>query len=620
MTETSFLYDGAVDFLGGQDASVIPDRIAENCYASGINVSVRRGSIQPRWGFRRLDFTVEEGELPNKYLYKKTYKELFETGKFQALAPYYVGDDKYLIIVVGGLIFAYSLNTEDISYIKIADGTYLNSRATRINWTPAGQYLILYDFPAQPVIIDRLKARRSVSSAMEIPSAVLGAFNQNRLFIGNAGTEFTGSDPVGSTATPYAPLTFAEVEMAQSAYYGQIFKLPTVDHNNPITFMGFLQVTDTSTGIGPLIVGTSTALYSYATQNPRANWEQGPFGTIICYNAGIVSPRSFVNVNSDAFFLSGDGYVRSLSMSRDEQHRWARVPISREVENWFKFTDEELKRVSFAASFKNKVFFSVNPYRMPAVDFDTGYPISDFAHGGLAVLELDSLTSFGTPSKPVWTGLWTGINPMDMAVFDDRAFLMSKDASNINRLYEMDASINHDIAECKIRQIRSRVYTRELDFKDPFLNKELHSVDFNFDSIKGDFKLDVQYKPSHAPGFFPWRVYTHKAPWRSTSVPTGCFLNGYAYHHIRDLTLGAPLDDLCSPITRDYYKVFRKVQLELTFEGQYWELHEFRIKAIPRPQLPTQSVCEELPKVAVCDVLNDDWCVEDYLSCKELVT
>lgn len=617
------LADGNVDFVGGQDASKIPDRIPENTYAAGINVSVARGILQPRWGFERMSIDFQEGTLLDRYRRHRTYQSLFEAGKFQAAAPYFVGNSQYIVIIVAGLIFAYNPDTHSLIHIPIVDGSTLNTRAARINWTAAGRYLILYDFPALPVIIDGLEARRSNSDDYEIPTSSQGAFNQNRLFIANNSDEFTGGDPVGSLAAPNAPLTFQEVLLSGSAYYGQIFRVPTSDHNDPITYMGFLQVTDVSTGIGPLIVATDRAVYSYATQNPRSSWTQGQFGSMLCYNAGVAGSRAFANSNSDAFFLAKDGYVRSLAMSRQEQQTWARVPVSREAKNWFKVWDRELIKFGFVSYFNNKVFFSVNPYRMSVVDFETQFSISDYAHGGLVVMELDNLTAFGQVSQPAWAGLWTGVRPMDMVNLGDRAFIISKDFSDINRIYEVNPELTYDRADEYIRPIRSKVYTREYSFQDGFMNKELHSLDMNLEQISGDFSMDVNYKPGHGFCFMPWVNFTHKAPWRRCDMPLTC-LNGYAGHSIRDLTFGAPdPGEDCSPVTQDYYRVFKKVQLEIILKGKYWELHEFRLKAVPKLQSPNMNIdtCEELPQVAVCSCCdNDDWIVDDFQTCETLVT
>jgi hypothetical protein len=367
------------------------------------------------------------------------------------------------------------------------------------------------------------------------------------------------------------------------------------------------------------MIGTQRAVYSFNTQAPRVNWDVSQFGSLACYNAGIVGPRAMVNVNSDAFFLSADGYVRSFSMSRDEQHKWARVPISREAENWFKYWDPDLAPIAFAGSFNNKIFFSVNPYRVPATDLATGEYISDYANGGLAVIELDNITSFGQASKPTWAGLWTACRPMDMVTLGNRAFVIAKD-NGINAIYELDPTVTYDTYKCHTRFVRSKVYTREHDFKDPFSNKEIHSFDINFDSLQGDFSLEIKYKPSHLANFLPWKTFKHDAPWRTCCIPDKCLINGFAPQHIRDVTLGAPEENLCSPVSGELTKVFRKIQLQFTVQGKYWEIHEYRVKAMPKPTNLLQTICSEFPIVSVCNQCENDWGIEPFEGCEKTRT
>jgi len=609
-----------LDFLGGQDASKIPDRVPDNAYFMGINVSTKRGCLQPRWGYERKDVVYPQGGVFDRTNRYRSFKEIFQSGKFQVFAPYPTGNAARFIIVISGVIFLYNVNTLTLSVVPISNGSSLNARASRLNWEPAGKSMVIHDFPDYPVIVTGATARRANPLLMEVPISVMGAFNQNRLFVANAGNEFTGGDPVGNMLTPDAPLSFEELMLLASPYYGQVFQLTTKSSGEDITAMGFLQVTDTSTGIGPLLIGTNKSIYAYGTDKPRSDWEAGQFGAIINYGAGIVGPRAMANVNSDLFFLSADGFVRTLSMSRDEQKRWSRIPISREVEPWMQYHDASLKRFGFVSYFNNKVFFSVNPYRVKAVDLFSGQPIADYAHAGFVVLELDNVTSFGEPTKPTWAGLWTGINPMDMAVMDERAFVVAKDDLSMNSIWEINPEINHDTADCKIRYVRSRVYTKEHDFTDPFANKEVHSVDLNLDNLQGDVNIEVKYKPSHSPDFLPWNTVKHKAPWRECGMPCNYFMCGFAHHMIRDLTIGSPIEppNECDPATEELYKIFRKLMICITLTGKYWEVHEYRVKAFSRLQTPQETRCEEFKIAAIENPCNDDWCVGEFNICRDL--
>ena len=103
-------------------------------------------------------------------------------------------------------------------------------------------------------------------------------------------------------------------------------------------------------------------------------------------------------------------------------------------------------------------------------------------------------------------------------------------------------------------------------------------------------------------------------------MPMSC-LNGFEGHHVRDLTFGAPdPGEECSPLSSDYYRVFKTVQLQITLKGMHWELHEFRLKAVPKPQSTNMTVCEEYPVVEICSCCTDDWAVDDFQTCEGLVT
>lgn len=619
MAANDRLIDGALDFLGGQDASKIPDRVAENAYYAGVNTSTERGALRPRWPVvkQRLNFKEEYYTLKNQY--KRSYEDIFYSGKFQAIAPYVIGGVYHLVLVVSGIIYLVNTKTLYISVLHISDGSFINQMSSRVNWTSAEKYLILFDYPAYPVIIENGVARRSDPTKLEIPVSNLGVYNQNRLVIANIANEFTAGDPYGSLDPTQigAPITFAEIMTSGSAYYGQVFKLPTFVDNDPITAMGFLQMTDSSTGIGVLLAATKSAVYSYATNQPRSNWEAGQFGSNMLFNSGIVGPRAMCNVNSDLFFVSADGQLRTLSMSRDEQRKWTKEPISREVQNWLKYFDLDLARFSVLAYYHNKILLTANPYRTKALTRDM-LPVCDYAFGGFVVLETDNIATLGSTSPPTWAGLWTGIRPMDVVVSNEDCYIMAKDDDVRNELYLVDRLGSVDRDGSAIRYIRSKVYTREHDFKDPFANKAVHSIALNFDNLQGDFSLDVKYKPSHAPYFINWNTYQQKVPWRSCCPPKGSQLMGFEGQHIRDLNLGSPNTEACNSM-QEYYHAFRKIQLQLTIEGKYWELHEYRIQAVELPLLQniTDPVCKENQAVDNPVVCNDDWAITDFETCEE---
>jgi len=608
------LRDGSIEFLAGQDASRSPDKIAPNAYASGINFTTQNGDLSPRYGFQEIILTYPEGSFTLPTGATRSYESIFREGKFQALIPYSVDSEFFLIAVISGIIFSINQRTFEVSVINIADGSYLDESKDRINWSPGGRFLVIFDFPAYPVIIEDFVARRADPADLEIPRSNIGTYNQNRLLIGNIGNEWTAGDPA-AYGFPDGPITFNEVLQPASPYFGQFFQLSTNYNNDPITAMGFLQVIDKSTGIGPALISTQNQVYSYHTEIARNQWEASQFGSIFINNTGIVGQRAFDNINSDLMFVSSDGQFRSASMSRDDQGKWARTPISREVQNFLNTFDSSLTKFSFVSYYKNKVFFACNPYRVLATSTDYDQ-VFDYCFGGLLVLELDNISGLGKASPPAWAGLWTGVRPMDMTINNQQAFIMSKDGG-INSLYRVREDLTYDLIgkEQTIRKIKSKVYTREYSFETEFYNKTLNDIIFNLQNIKGEFKIKVSYKPSHGSDFILWREFYHNAPWRSCGIPEGCEWFGLKGQQFRDFNLGTPEESGCDPIENWKYTTFKKVQLLIEVEGVDWTIEGFNLVAVIAEENTTKAICATNNDVKICGTCNTDWEIPDI--CQE---
>lgn len=384
--------------------------------------------------------------------------------------------------------------------------------------------------------------------------------------------------------------------------------------------MAFLQVADTSTGIGPLLVSTRNAVYAYQVQNPRQLWDQGQFGTNYLYSTGIAGPRAFTNTNSDIFMQSADGQVRSLSMARNAQNKWANTAISREVANWLKFYDIDLAKYCTLCYFKNKIFISCNPFRVKSLSFN-GTPVTDIAHAGMVVLNLSNISGLQVQdTPPVWDGLWTGARPLDMFVNNERMFIISKDPSFKNTIYEVMPTQHYDTDGDHRRFVRSRVYTREYMFDSPFNNKEIQNIDLALENVQGNLKLDLHYKPAQSSNFKLWRNLKYEAPWEACCVgDLNCIVNGFASQSFRQLYLGYPAEgnNTCEPVSQDLYTTFRRIQLRFTIEAAYWELKGFLLHAVLKPQNEvTPFPCEEIPPVCVGAECNDDWAVEPFEKCQ----
>lgn len=547
--------DGQLSFEGGQDASLPPSRLAENKFAAGINITTAKGRVTSRYGYERKKLTFPTAGYAYRFNKSADFQGVFREGKFQALAPYQIGKRHYLVVVISGLIFLVNQDTFEVNVLTVGKDTQLNESAPRINWSPAGRFLVLYDFPSRPVIIEGQVARRSDPDFNEIPASTLGIYNQSRLFFANAGNEFSAGDPVGNLLTPFAPVTAEEIQLEGSPYLAEIYQAPT-KYDARITAMANLQVTDTSTGIGPLLVASKKEIFVFNTIGPREGWinrdggDAAQFGKSISDNAGIAGQRAFVNVNSDLFFISQDGQMRSLTVSQEEQRKWARVPMNLEVQNWISYLSPDLIDYSSLTYFKNKIFWTVRPYRVRSRKVD-GFPILDVAHSGFVVLTTDNVSRMGSDAPPAWEGLWTGLRPLDACVTNERMFVMSKDYYSRNELYEVDPNLKVDrTAEGHRRAIKGVVYTREHFFQDLFAIKSLKNVELGVTDISGDFEVGIDYKPSHSSNFLYLSNFRHSVPVAYKEVTGGAIPQRKAIA-FRELKFGLPESEDGHPVTDD---------------------------------------------------------------------
>lgn len=570
-----YVDDGNSDFSLGMDGYTNPDRIQNNQFARGVNVSTRGGTLSPRPPYVHQQLVFEHQLIDTKYR-QRTIADIWSSGKFQALIPLPQGPDNYLLTIISGLIF--KTNVKTLVTQLLSEEFRVDQHAPRINWTFAGGKLVVFDYPDYPLIVDIFSVRRATID--DVPISRLGVYNQNRLFVANAGVELTAGDPVGGLLASRAPLSFDEVFTPSSPFYQQIFSLPVEDAIYPITAMGFIQLLDSSTGIGPLFVATEKKVYSYAVQQPRAQWGQGAFGSVLLDNVGMAGARAFVNVNSDLVFLSSSGQIHALSSARDAAKKWGDVPISREVQPYLKYTAPELLNIAVLGYFDNRIFISANPYRVGASDRN-GQPITDYAHGGFVVLELQAMATFLQQGTPVWSGLWTGVNPMEIAVIGDRCFIMSKDGEFLgtNRLYELDRKSLVDTVENRERRVRSVVTTKRFDFEKPFEQKIEHTLTLHMNDLKGQVDLHIDRKPTHSPVWLHYRDWQHEAPVKTCDFPGDAFINGFAAHQLKELMFGDGVEGGNSELNGDDYTNFRGVQYRLQIEGEYWEIEHLKLRA-----------------------------------------
>lgn len=616
--------DGTTTFIGGQNAGLYPDRIGRAQYASGINGTTKDGTFSPRPGKTQIGLTFPQNTFFTRPDGTKiSHEKIFNSGKFQCAGDYINDTGKFIIAVISGIIFQIDPVAETVVVLDIETQTSvsdigieaieprtqrLDQYTARIQWSHAGRFFVIFDYPDYPIIIEGGSVRRADPAKFEIFPSVLGAFNETRMFAFSNLNEFTAGDSTSNTLTPNAPITFEEVLAPAAPYATQIFSLGSTNSNNPITAVGFLQQTDNITGIGPMFVATKSSTYMYHTETPRAQWQNEQFGTLVLAKVGMASQRGVLNLNGDILFYDGMGNIRAFSVAQADQKRWSHTPIDKEVKNWVKYDDPTLTPACVAGYFNNRAFFSVNPFRANAIDL-YGNKVIDYACKGMVALELDNVSGFGQGATPVWAGLWTGLKPMEMVDLDGTLYIFSKDSNSTNTLYRVESDdITWDTWQGKQKQIKSRLYTRDYNFAEsvgPFVMKEEVAAYTDFKIIEGKFSCELEKKSDQYPVWEPWRIFSHIAQVQRSDFPFDKVMPELLPHSFREINMGSPIiENQCNLITSEELRYFNKMQLCLTITGLNWKLDNVRLKATTQEDANLiTDVCPEdgLPKQLILD-------------------
>lgn len=608
MAEQTTVTDLINQFTGGQDAFHPPHLLTPDKYVKGINTKRRQGrAIGPRDGLTEKQLTFPDQKIKVNLSRTRTLKQLFENGKFQACMPCNISPESYLLIVIGGLFYRVNIRTWNV--ILLSETVRVDQYAIRINRSANAGYYIFYDYPDYPVIVDGDKVRRADPNNTykgglqpEFPISNLGVFNQSRSFVANLGLDFLGGDPRGSTATPTAPLTFTETLTPAAPYNGDAYSIDPINSDDQITGMTYLAAAGAA--IGPLIVATENSLHYYRTDLPRSQWKDTQFGLSLAENAGFAGPRSFVNLNSDLYALSGDGTIYSLSTARADSERQGNVRVSREVENFIKFNDKALKQYTVLGYFNGSLWITVNPYRTVAYDREEN-PIVDVAFGGFSVLDISNTSTLPETSRPTWEGLWTGVHPMEFVSTGDRAFIIAKEGGK-NTIFEVMPKQTYDIKKGKAVNIRSIIYPRAVNCQVSNLKKE-KTISVALSELKGRVKVTIETKPDYYTAFKKFGEFNHFAPFENCE--TLCNPEGFAPHSFSKLVFGEQSTGECNKVSNTPLSNFYNLETRITISARDWALNEIEIKALGIPDSDRNNAChyeaEEIKQVCT-----PDW--EDY--------
>jgi hypothetical protein len=580
-----FLIDGQLSFEGGQNSGLTPDKIGKNQFERGVNVSTHNGSLQPRPRFRNISVRVlTEGTEAGL-----SYQEIFDKGKFQGERVFLADQRSFTITVRSGIIFKVDYLKGIATVLRTTTDDRIALRHRRVPIKQAGEYMVIWDWPNMPVVIEKDSARRSNwentdSQGLpqpEVPQSRLGVFVQSRLWVANGTNEFTAGDFVGDVTKPEAPITFAEVFTSNAPYVGQVFNLGFGFGNTKISAMGFISSRNSqskvqATKFGPLYVATRKSIHLYNAELPRADWLQTTFGTIELWGTGIVGERAHDIIGSDIIFQDNRGNLHSFTKNQnDERSGWATTVISREVDDWLYTVNKEYLDIGFVTYFDRLVLAGARPIRIPMKGY-RGQLIYDYAHEGMVALELDNVSTITSPASPSWAGLWTGMRPMEALAVDDKLYVVSKDLDGFNRTYLMDEEAQFDEWKGIYRKPKGRVYLRSFNHEQPFTDKFETSADVNLGNVRSDLNLKLYRKPLHATAFTLWGEYDYVQ--KCTDMCDFEQLAPNAPIGYRVLAFGDPLKTGCNTVTGESEQYYRETQLMLEFEGGDWRIDRVKLK------------------------------------------
>lgn len=572
--ETKLHRDGLLAAIGGQDSGRNPSLLHPTQYALGVNVMCRGGYLETRYGLKPRPLVFENDEQEEWF-----QENLFQGGDFFAPIPRYA----MFVCSVGGRIFKIDVlndyqvteitpvrstatvgnfispgtgdsitvsvsdnstihvgfpltissgrymvtakgfsdvtltNLDAIPGVNVLSGTpvyYLNPNPSLLPriWTlQAEGYFLIQNGSDACIIYDGVTCRRAVraGTTLEVPTGTAMCYANKRIHVAVNRKEIALGDIYGG---PTTIIDFTEtIYLAE----GGKFRVP-----EDITALVVAPVLDTSLGQGPVQIHTAKGVYTLNLPVDRLRWKDltQPVQMVSLVNYGGLSAYGTVIVNGDSFFRSPDG-LRSFIMARRDFGTWGNVPISREMTGIIRSDEPKFLQYSSAVLFDNLLFFTVNP--LPIESGRSAY------WQGLGVLDFDLISSIGQRSPPVYPGVWTGVNVMQVTkgTFDgtERCFAFVRSDEGLNELWEVDPNNRFD-GECG--RIVSRVETRAMDFGMPKGFHELFAGELWVDEVHGEVDFTLQFRKDQHPCWVDWTAEPQQvcAVIRECEVPEGeCF-------------------------------------------------------------------------------------------------
>lgn len=438
-------FDGFQALTSGVDSGRSSYVLDRSQLAWLVNGTTRNNSVQCRPGIdgHALHFLDVNGNVD------ATLQTRFESGLWQGASPYESDSGAVeLVVAIGGRIFRINVTTYNVTELT---SNSLNSAIAPQSWfAQAEQYLVIQNGEDEAFVYDGASLSRSHASAQGgdgVPIGCMMAYNKGRLWVAlPERRSFVAGDLAyaGKTGTRADVLGFTENTYLAG---GGAFVLPITAGR--ITAMASIAQQDTVVGQGPLQVFTSRGCFGINAPFERTAWQTtvNPIETVSLLQSGATSQTSTLNVNGDLWYRGGDG-VRSFAIAQRDHGTWVNTSLSREMSRAFDYDSPQLLTFSSAALFDNRLLVTTQP----RLSF-SGTSLRGTTHRALAVLDFAPVSSMLSRTSPVWDGIWTGLDILQVLVTggdNPRCFIFALDSASKIKLWELSRVSRFDAFTTRI--------------------------------------------------------------------------------------------------------------------------------------------------------------------------
>ena len=469
----------------GVDMTSDADLLKSENLAYGRNISLRGGRIRTRPKIKKV-----MGLPP---------------GTFQGMKYFDTKSRRTLVMSICGAVYEVDpLTNKVVSILSSVDPTALlygqnNPRRSRV-WferTPSG--LVMQDGIAYALVYDGQKAYRSggdsgipVGTAMKFSNGRLAVAIQKKVRIGNI---YAG--------TPGSEYTFTE---AYSLDGGGDFNFPSeirALHNVPVL--------DSSSGHGPLVVGTEESTFTLRTDvTTRSSWASTPkFQATLFPSSGICGQTAVAAVDQDLIYRATDG-VRSLRLTSVNADNRVNLPLSEPIKERTRTDYPSWLQDASVVVFDRRLFATGGTAKHGVRTFFTC----------LNVMNLDVIQGEeGGSVASAWEGEWDGyrIYQIEKGIFDgrERCYFAGVDDNGNNALYEILPEYSEETSE---EVFESEIETHALLGGSVSQKKALVGGNIVLSNLKGTAYLSVYYRSDTLQDWEPWTSFVLTAPTEETAA------------------------------------------------------------------------------------------------------